>query len=252
MPQVALHAPGTPSWVDLASPNLDASRKFYSALFGWKAEVTDDPAAQGYTMFLKNGKQVAGLGGLQMPEQPSAWSTYVATEDADKTAKAVQEAGGKVVAPPFAVMKAGRMAVFQDPTGAYISIWEAGEHKGAELVNEPGSFSWNELNTKGIDKAKAFYKKVFGWEAADQAMPQGGSYTEWKLKGKSIGGGQENPAPNVPPHWLTYFTVSDTDATIKKLGELGGKVLMGPIDIPQGRMAVVADPHGAAFAVIKA
>ena len=98
MPQVALHAPGTPSWVDLASPNLDASRKFYSALFGWKAEVTDDPAAQGYTMFLKNGKQVAGLGGLQMPEQPSAWSTYVATEDADKTAKAVQEAGGKVVA----------------------------------------------------------------------------------------------------------------------------------------------------------
>jgi predicted enzyme related to lactoylglutathione lyase len=251
MPQVAVYAPGTPSWVDLASPNLDASRKFYSALFGWKAEVVDDPAAQGYTMFSKNGKQVAGLGGLQMPQQPSAWSTYVATEDADKTAKAVQEAGGKVIAPPFAVMKSGRMAVFQDPTGAYISIWEAGEHKGAELVNEPGSFSWNELNTKGIDKAKAFYKKVFGWEAADQAMPQGGSYTEWKLKGKSIAGAQEALPPNVPPHWLTYFTVGDSDATTKKVAELGGKVLMGPIDIPQGRMAVVADPHGASFAVIK-
>src|SRR5438128_3125 len=131
MPQVALHAPGTPSWVDLASPNLDASRKFYSALFGWKAEVTDDPAAQGYTMFLKNGKQVAGLGGLQMPEQPSAWSTYVATEDADKTAKAVQEAGGKVVAPPFAVMKGpidipqGRMAVVADPHGAAFAVIKA-------------------------------------------------------------------------------------------------------------------------------
>ena len=250
MPEVAVYAPGTPSWVDLSSPNLDASRKFYGALFGWEAEVTTDPEARGYTMFLKNGKQVAGLGGLQNPQQPSAWSTYVATEDADKTAKAVQEAGGKVVAPPFAVMKAGRMAVFQDPTGAYISIWEAGEHKGAELVNEPGSFSWNELNTKDINKAKPFYKKVFGWDAHDSPMPQGGSYTEWKLKGKSIGGGSENLPANVPPHWLTYFTVSDTDATAKKAAELGGKVLMAPMTIPQGRFAVVADAHGATFAVI--
>ena len=238
-------------WVDLASPNVEASRKFYGQLFGWDSQVSPDPKAGGYAIFTQKGKQVAGLGPLQNPQQPPAWATYVATEDADATAKAVREAGGQVVAPPFDVLKSGRMAVFQDPTGAFISAWQPKEMKGADVVNEPVSFTWNELNTSDIGKVKSFYQKVFGW--GSETIPAGQTgppYTEWKLKGKSIAGGMAMLPPNVPPHWLVYFEVANADATIKKTGELGGKVMMGATDIPQGRFAILSDPHGAAFAII--
>jgi predicted enzyme related to lactoylglutathione lyase len=241
-------------WVDLASPELEKSRVFYSKLFGWEAHMAPQPEAGGYTMMTFKGKQVAGMGATQGPGQPPAWSMYVATENADETAKKVREAGGKVIAEPFDVMDAGRMAVFQDPTGAFFSVWQPREHKGAELVNEPGSSCWNELATRDMAKAKPFYKKVFGWDTKDNPMGDSGFYTEWLLSGKSIAGGMpmgpQFPA-NVPPHWLTYFAVADCDAAVIKAGELGAKVLMPATDTPAGRFAVLSDPQGAAFAVIK-
>lgn len=253
MLEEAVYAPGTPMWVDLASPDLEASKAFYGALFGWEAQVSPDPQAGGYTIFLRNGKQVAGLGPIFNPNQPPAWSTYVATDDADATAQAVREAGGQVIMEPFDVLDAGRMAVFTDPTGAFISVWQPGAHKGAELVNEPYSFCWNELATRDIGAAKAFYGKVFGWGSETNANPAGGSYTEWKLDGKSIGGGMEMtdqmPA-NVPPNWLVYFTVEDCDASVTKAQELGATVIVPPIDIEPGRFSVLSDPQGAAFAII--
>ncbi len=248
MPEVATYAPGVPMWVDLASPDLEASKKFYTKLFGWDAYTTPDAAAGGYTLFRLNGKDVAGVGPLQNPQQPPAWSVYIATDNADATAKLVKEAGGQVVVAPFDVPKAGRMAVFQDPTGAFFSVWQAGEHKGAGIVNEPNSWTWNELNTKDIAKAKPFYQRIFGWGA--KTNPGDQPYTEWQVKGRSIAGGMEALQPNVPPHWNTYFAVRNTDAAMKKATELGGKVLMGPMDTPQGPFAALRDPHGAMFAVI--
>jgi predicted enzyme related to lactoylglutathione lyase len=254
MTETLVHAPGTPAWVDLGSPDLDGSKAFYGSLFGWDAWVAPQPEAGGYTIFSKDGKQVAGLGGL-MEGQPPAWSTYVSVDDAKGTAQKVRDAGGKVIVEPMQVMDQGTMAVFQDPTGAYVSAWQGDAMQGAQLVNEVGSFGWNELQTRDMPAAKDFYSKVFGWGAKDNPMPQGGSYTEWQLNGKSIAGGMEMgdmiPA-QVPPNWLVYFVVDNADTSLAKAQELGAKVLMPPMDIDIGRFAVLQDPQGAAFAIFAA
>lgn len=190
MPEVAVFTPGAPVWVDLASRDLEGSKAFYAQFFGWEPHlVTPDPAAGGYTMFTLNGTEVAAVGGAMSPEQPPAWMVYFGTEDAEATANKVEEAGGKVVAPPFDVLKAGRMAVFQDPTGAFFAVWQPGEHRGAEVVEEPNAFAWTELSTRGVESVKPFYQAVFGWGEKTSPMGEGQpSYTEWQLGGKSIGG----------------------------------------------------------------
>src|SRR5207248_715006 len=185
-----------PVWVDLSSTDAAASRDYYAKLFGWKVELAKDPAAGGYALATIGGKNVAGIGPTQQPNTPSAWMVYIGTRDADATAKKVEAAGGKVIAAPFDVLKSGRMAVFQDPAGAFISAWQPNEMQGADIMNAPGSFSWSELNARGIDKAKSFYKKVFGWGEKQMPMGEGvqGEYTEFKLNDESIAGGMEmNP-----------------------------------------------------------
>lgn len=253
MPERSEYAPGTPSWVDIGT-DIEAAKAFYGGLFGWGAQEAG-PAEEtgGYGMFTKDGKLVAGFGPQQSPGPPF-WTTYISVADADATAAQVKEAGGQVVMDPMDVMTAGRMAVFQDPEGAFISVWQPGEHKGAQLVNEPGSFSWNELNTRDIESAKAFYSTVFGWECVTQEMGPGMSYTEVRIDGNSIAGVMDmtGRVPDmVPAHWMVYFTVDDTDAAVAKAQELGGAVMVPPTDIPPGRFAVVADDRGASFAVIK-
>ncbi|HEX9337745.1 MAG TPA: VOC family protein, partial [Pseudonocardiaceae bacterium] len=180
-------------------------------------------------------------------------TTYVSVSDADAVAKAVEAAGGQVVMPPFDVMKQGRMAVFADPTGAPFSVWQPNEFTGASFVNEPGALTWNELTTRGTDRAIAFYGEVFGWTTDSQPMGEGVTYTVWMLDGKPVGGmfPMDDTFPaGVPSHWLVYFAVADTDATLAKAVELGGSVVLEPKDTPQGRLAVLKDPHGAVFAVI--
>lgn len=246
-------APGTPGWIDLGSPDPEASRRFYSALFGWTANVASAEFG-GYTIFKLDGKSVAGAGPLFSEGQPTAWSTYVVTDDADAVAAKVEAAGGKVLMPPGDVGENGRMGVFMDRAGAPFSVWQPGTMPGGELFNQPGALCWNELATRDPDGAKEFYGAVFGWGHEDG--PAGDfTYTQWTLDGKSIGGmmpmtGDQSLA-DVPPHWLVYFAVDDCDATVDKVRELGGNVLKPAFDMSQGRMAVVQDPHGAVFAVIK-
>jgi hypothetical protein len=239
-------------WVDLTSPDVKAAARFYGELFGWQAEDLGEQAGN-YHMFRKDGKMVAAASAPMAPGQPPAWTTYVATDDANATAAKVREAGGQVAMEPFDVMDAGRMAVFQDPTGAFIAVWQPGNHKGAELANEPGSFTWTELQTRDINAAKQFYPKVFGWGIKDSASgPM--TYTEWQVNGRSIAGGMPmDPSipANIPPNWLVYFAVEDTEAAVAKAQQLGGRVMMPPMDTPAGKFAVLADPTGAAFAVIK-
>lgn len=247
------YAPGTPSWVDIGT-DVEAAKGFYGQLLGWTAQEAGPPEETGgYGFFMKGDKMVAGYGPQQNPGPP-AWSVYVATADADETAAKVEKAGGTVVAPPMDVMGAGRMAVFQDPTGAFFSTWQAGDHRGAQLWSEPGAVSWVELNTRDAARAKEFYPAVFGWTEETHAGEM--TYTEFHLGEPAIGGMMELPASvpaQVPPHWLAYFGVDDVDASTAKAKELGANVMVEPMDIPGGggRFAVILDPQGAAFGLLR-
>lgn len=252
MPEFTEYAPGTPSWVDLASTDVAASARFYSALFGWDA-ADQGPEGGGYHMFLKEGKAVAGLGPQMQEGAPPNWATYVSVASADDTVAAVRDAGGMVFLDPMDVLDVGRMAVCADPTGVAFSVWEPRAHKGAQLANEAGAFCWNELNTRDPETAAAFYSAVFGWKGKTSEGMQG--YTELQLGERTIAGMidiTERVPAEIPAHWLVYFGVENCDAAVSKVQELGGSVMVGPMDIPDvGRFAVVGDPQGAFFAVFE-
>jgi hypothetical protein len=249
------YAPGTPNWVDLGTPDQDAAEKFYGPLFGWTFDEGENPEATGgYRSALLRSQPVGGVMKLMQEGQPPAWSSYVSVEDADATIAAVEENGGSVVVEPMDVLDIGRMAFFADPTGAVCGVWQPRTFAGAGLVSEPGALSWNELGTRDIAAAKAFYAAVFGWGFEDHDMGEMGTYTEWKLGEASIGGMMDvsGRLPDaVPAHWLVYFAVENTDAAVEQVKSGGGSVSFGPIDIPAGRFAIVSDPFGAVFAVIQ-
>ena len=248
MPEVSKYDHGVPSWIDIGTPDLAAGLRFYQDLFGWDAQDMGEEAGH-YTIVSKNGRQVAALSTAQDPGPPR-WTTYINVDDVDDIAKRVESAGGTVVVPPMDVMSAGRMAIFADTTGAVIAAWQPGDHKGAQLINEPGAFTWSELSTSDLAKSKAFYSEVFGWG-------WGGSdeYAEPQVTGRTIGGVMprrpDMPA-EVPDSWLVYFGSDDVDAQAKKASDKGATVVVQPTDIPNtGRFAVLIDPQGAAFALFK-
>jgi predicted enzyme related to lactoylglutathione lyase len=242
------YAPGTPSWVDLGSPDMDGSVAFYGGLFGWTAtEPGPVEETGGYRMFEYKGRMVAGLGPQQAPGPPY-WTTYVSVASADETTAKATAAGGMVFVEPMDVLDVGRMAIFADPTGAVVAVWEPRAHPGAGLVNEPNTLCWNELSTRDVPAAKAFYTEVFGW-----GVKEAEGYDEWLVDGASVGGMMETPSmvpAEVPAHWLVYFAVDDTDAAVATAQELGATLVFGPVDVEPGRIATVLDPQGATFAVI--
>jgi predicted enzyme related to lactoylglutathione lyase len=255
MSEITSYAPGTPCWADLASPDLDAGVEFYAGLFGWEVPPSENAEQTGgYRRAQLGGADVAGMMPLMQEGQPPAWSTYVSVEDADATADAVREAGGQVLAPPMDVMDLGRMAVFADPAGAVFGIWQPGSFPGAQRVNESNAVVWNELNTRDPEGARAFYGAVFGWSFEDQQF-EAGPYTTIKVGDKTVGGilDMRGRVPDeVPPHWLVYFAVEDADATVEQARGSGGEAVFGPQDMSEvGRIAVLKDPFGAVFAVIK-
>jgi len=252
MAEFTEYAPGTPCWIDLQTSDVDSGVQFYRGLFGWDRQDLG-PEFGGYGFFLKQGKMVAGVGPKMNAGAPTAWSTYVSVSDADTTTSKVKASGGTVAVEPMDVMGAGRMGVFVDPTGAAFGIWQPGNHHGAQLANEVGTWGWSECQTRDVDKAKSFYAAVFGWKpTAFQGM---GEYTVFENDGRGIGGCMAMPdqvPKDVPSHWLTYFGVDDTDAAVDTVKRKGGTVLSPAMDIPGvGRFAVVSDPQGAAFAIIK-
>lgn len=249
----AIHAPGTPIWVDLSSPDVAAATRFYGQLFGWRSEDLGEQSGH-YNFFYNGDKVVAAVGPQQNPQQPPAWMTYVGTDDADGVARKVSEAGGQVLVAPFDVMDQGRMGIFMDTTGGAFAVWQPAKMQGAEQFNTPVSLSWNELHSRDVEAAKAFYPRVFGWGVkANEMGPGMGQYIEWQVEGRSVAGGQgmQQEPEGIPTYWLTYFTVANTDETVKRTSELGGKVVAPAMDIPQGRIAILADPQGATFAVIQ-
>jgi uncharacterized protein len=254
------YEPGEFRWVDLASTDLEAAKKFYGDLIGWEWEPAGDPEETGgYGFFTYKGKEVCGGGPVQAPGQPSAWSSYVNVADADESAAKVKEAGGNVIAPPFELPnESGRMAVCQDLEGAFFGVLQERKHKGAQLVNEIGCWTWNNLMSRDLDKARDFYGKVFGWEAT-QSDEQPEGILNWQLDGQrwpeGMGGlmriGSDMPA-DVPPHWQVYFSVESAEDAVEKVNAAGGTTVFGPLEIPVAKLAVFIDPQGAAFAIIEA
>jgi predicted enzyme related to lactoylglutathione lyase len=246
---------GTPSWVDLSSPDLDASASFYGELFGWEAAASEGPVEEtgGYRMFTNGGVEVAGLGPAQ-PGQPPAWTTYIAVDDVAAAKSRVEAAGGTSVLDALQVMDAGTMAIFSDAEGAFFAVWQAGRHRGAQLVNEVGALTMNELRTRDLDGAARFYGDVFGWEV--QPIEQGAQvmYGSVKLNGRLVAGmlpmGEVFPA-QLPPHWIPYFGVPDLEAAAQKARDLGGEALSEPMAVPSGRFVPLADPQRAAFMVFE-
>jgi predicted enzyme related to lactoylglutathione lyase len=251
------YAPGTFCWVELATSDNEAAKKFYTELFGWSS--TDNPMGPGmvYTMLKRDGKEVGALYKM-MPEMssrgiPPHWMSYASTENADDIVAKAESLNGTIIQPPFDVFDFGRMAVIQDPTGAVFSIWQAKQHKGAGLVNAPGSLCWNELMTPDTNKAADFYTDLFGWGKDVQNFgPM--EYIMFNIGGRPTAGMlQITPEMgNIPPNWLVYFAVDDCDARVQKATELGATVMKPADDIPGiGRFAILNDPQGAAFAIIK-
>ncbi|MGA4841466.1 VOC family protein [Streptomyces sp. G45] len=251
--------PGTPNWLDLGAPDLDAAAAFYGAVFGWEYQSAG-PEAGGYGFFLQDGRTVAGLGPLTEQGAASAWTVYFHAADADATAKAVEQAGGTVRVPPGDVFSYGRMAQFTDPAGADFAVWQPGDTQGIEAVSVPGSLTWVELYTTDAAAAKAFYGAVFSWETTDNVMGPELTYTVLAPSGggaEAAHGGlmqlpQENLDAGSAPEWHPYFEVADCDATVARATEAGATVIIPPSDGEGiGRFAMLLDPAGAPFAVIK-
>ena len=243
-----------PAWIDLSSKDAAGSREFYSKLFGWQVDV-QGPESGGYALARQNGKDVAGIGPAQDPNAPTAWNIYIGTRDAAATAKKAEAEGGKVIVPPFDVLEQGKMAVIQDPSGAFISVWEPKKMFGSEVLGKDGTYGWSELNARGIGTATDFYSEVFGWTTKVTPMGEGQpDYTEFQLDGQSIAGGMEmNPMvpKEVPSYWMVYFTVADVDKAHKKAVGLGAQEMVPPQDFPGGRFSILSDPQGAMIGLMK-
>ena len=250
------HAPGTFCWVDLGTTDSEAAKKFYTELFDWKA--IDTPAGPGmtYTILQVDGKDAAAL--YQLTEEhrsqgvPPHWLSYISVASVDESAETAQASGGRVLMTPFDVFDMGRMTLIQDPTGATFALWQPRQHIGAHVVNQPGTFCWNELATTNTHEASKFYTRLFDWEAKEGTGPH--PYTEFTNRGRANGGMMEitTEMGNVPPHWLVYFAVEDCDQSADKALRLGAEIRVPPTDIPgTGRFAVIQDSQGAVFATIK-
>ncbi len=252
------YTPDTFCWVDLATTDAAAARQFYTALFDWEADDVPAGDAGSYTMMRKNGRQVCGLFGMAsaMKEKgvPPSWMSYVSVTSADDSAAKVGEFGGTIIQPPFDVMKDGRMAVVKDPDGAVFSLWEARANIGAQIVNEPDTWCWNEVYSNNIALSRKFYADVFNWTTKVDDSSGEGEYYEWQLNGRSHAG-LLKIQPDwgaVPPNWAVYFLTDNLKAKIDKAVDLGGTIIYSHLEISgTGSFGLLKDPQGAVFNIFQ-
>ena len=247
---------GTPSWVELNTTDQSGAQKFYGELFGWSFDDHDMGEMGHYYIPTIDGDEIGGLGGMPPGTEDHGpyWGVYLAVDDVDASAAKVAGAGGTVAAGPFDVDENGRMAMVQDPTGAFVGFWQANKTIGTQRANEPGTPTWNECITPDPEKALAFYTEVLGMTAEEMDMGEGGPYRVLSNSaGNQVGGMMKPMMEGVPPHWNVYFMVDDVDGSISRAGELGGSTVVPAFDVPDiGRMGMVADPQGASFWMMQA
>lgn len=251
------HPAGSFCWIELATTDQKAAKSFYSALFGWDPQDSPMGPDEFYTMFKLEGRDAAA-GYTMRPEQraqgvPPHWMPYIAVDNADQAVNKVKQLGGTVVAPAFDVMEFGRMAVIQDPTGAHFCVWQARKNTGLGIAHVAGTLCWADLSTPDAKRAADFYSGLFGWQIMAGENDKSG-YLHIKNGEHFIGGipPAAHRQPGVPPHWLAYFWVDDVDASAAKAKQLGANLYLAPMTVEGvGRMAVIADPQGAVFAIFK-
>jgi predicted enzyme related to lactoylglutathione lyase len=256
MAEVSSHDRGQFCWIDLVAHDKKAAMGWYAEIFGWEPRDLDTRGGPPYAMFHLRGKVVAGVG--QMSDEmkaagvPPMWNSYVSVDDAAAIEARARDLGAKVVVPAMSVLEAGRLAFFEDPTGASFAVWQAGEHQGASLLGEPGALCWSELATRDVPAAEAFYAGLFGWEYV-KAPTDGVSYLTIRSGGRDAGGiiGMDTQWEGIPPHWAVYFGAADVNATVERIQAAGGKVHVPPTDIQVGVFSVVSDPQGGTFSVIQ-
>ena len=253
MPSVDHFSVGAPCWADLWTSDVEGSRAFYSALFGWQAEEASEEFG-GYFMFTRDGAPIAGGMGDMGEDMPAndTWKIYLSTDDIAGVAAALEANGATVLAPPMAVADLGQQLVFVDPTGAHLGAWQPGTFPGFTSLNEPGSPSWFELFTRDFAGALDFYRTVFSWKTAVEGDTDEFRYstlrdpeTDDQLAG--VMDATTFLPEGVPAHWSVYWDVADVDAAVAKVQELGGAVVDAPVDTPYGRMSTATDPAGALF-----
>jgi predicted enzyme related to lactoylglutathione lyase len=253
MPSRSSYTEGTPNWVDLQTTDLQAAKAFYAALFGWSFAEVPIPGGGVYAIAQLDGERVAAITahGAELVERnvPPMWNTYIAVDDVDATAAKVTPAGGRFLMEPFDVVDAGRVAWVADPSGAAVGLWQAGNHIGATLVNEPDTLTWNELTSDDLAGALPFYEAVVGISPRDAPMGDD-TYTTLYVGEDMVGGATAPQMEGVANHWHVWFAVGDTDEAVARATGIGGSVAFGPLDIPIGRVAALADPQGAMFSVI--
>jgi len=246
---------GAPCWVDLMTSDTERARSFYSQLLGWTAEEAAEEFG-GYFMFTKDGQPMAGGMSSQGSSMDgmNAWSIYLCTDDARKTAEVAASSGGQVIVPPMDVSDLGTMAMVTDPGGAAIGMWQPGTFHGFAVYAENQAPSWFELHTKGYDGSLDFYRDVFHWTTETASDTPEFKYTTLNAEGQMLAGVMDASGylpDGVPSFWTVYFGVADADATAAKAAELGGSVVEPPVDTPYGRMGTLADPNGARFKIIQ-
>jgi predicted enzyme related to lactoylglutathione lyase len=251
MPNIDKHPAGAFCWVELGTTDQSAAKKFYSSLFGWTPNDMPMGPGEVYTIFRLEGRDVAAGYTLNPERQkgaPPHWMPYIAVADADDAAARAAKGGATVVAPPFDVFDAGRMAVIQDPTGAMFCIWQAKGNQGIGIAGVDGSLCWADLMTADVPRARDFYAGLFGWQITPGEKDTSG-YLHIKNREEFIGGIPPGGLPpGTPPHWMLYFLTSNCDATVEKAKSLGARIYFGPTTMEGvGRWAVVADPQGAVF-----
>ncbi|MDQ3862317.1 MAG: VOC family protein [Actinomycetota bacterium] len=244
------YEPGTFCWVELSTTDAEGAKAFYGDLLGW--EFRDDEIPGGvYTMCLREGDAVAAI--FQQDGFSAHWNNYVSVTSADETAAKAKQLGARIIEEPFDVMEFGRMAVLADPGGAMLCVWEARAHIGAGRVNDVGCMSWNELQTRDSEAAGDFYGGLFGWEI--EPIEDDGALVYTTVKNAGVQNGGFMPMAEQhgdwPSFWLPYFTVSSRDGAIGRTKELGGALVAGPLDLPAGKIAILADPQDAPFAVFE-
>jgi uncharacterized protein len=255
MPNIDAHQAGSFSWTELATSDQQGAKRFYNELLAWAANDVPIGPNDFYTMFQLRGRDVAAAYTLR-PDQkerdvPPHWMLYVATDNADSTAEKATVLGGTILAPPFDVFDVGRMAVIQDPTGAVFAIWQAKRHHGIGVASEEGALCWADLTTTDPKTAADFYSQLFGWET-EVSKNDASGYLHILNQGNYIGGIPPVREGQGPAHWLIYYQVAGIDAVVGRANSNGGKTYQPPFTVPEtGKIAVLADPQGAIFALFE-
>ncbi len=249
---------GTFGWADVAVPDTDRARDFYTGMFGWTAIEPPAGDSMPYTMFMLGDQPVAGMGQLRDEDieagQPPVWSSYVIVHDVDAVAARARELGATLLMEPMDVPDAGRMLFIIDPVGAAVGFWQPGQHGGAGTFNVPGAMTWNELACRDTDAATAFYADLLGWGVDVQTFDDF-EYTVVTVGGRSNGGIYDVTGilpDEVPAHWFVWFAVDGTDEAVERARTLGATIPREPWDTQFGRMAVISDPQGPSFGIVTA